>query len=218
MTANSLTTPSQTKPLTSSLIGVRFAILADMKPLTLTPSSPYLIVLMGIPGAGKTQFAQHFAKMFSAPFVNTRELQFVTPGISDEQAEALGLYLTEQIFRAQKTFIYEGPTFSYDHRVELAKRIKSAGFKPLLVWVQTESIEAKRRSLKSREYTSEQFAHYVQAFQPPLESEKPVVISGKHTFTTQVKMVLKHLASETRQQRPEPPKAPPRSNRIIVRR
>ena len=189
-----------------------------MKPLTLTPTSPYLIVLMGIPGAGKTQFAQHFAKMFSAPFVNTRELQSIVPGIDDVQAEALSLYLTDQIFRAQKTFIYEGPTYSYDHRVALAKRIKEAGFKPLLVWVQTESVEAKRRSLKSREYDSHQFASYVQAFQPPLESEKPVVISGKHTFTTQVKMVLKHLASETRPRRPEPPKTPPRTNRIIARR
>lgn len=188
-----------------------------MKPLTLTPANPYLIVLMGIPGAGKTQFAEHFAKMFSAPFVNTEDLQRVA-AVTDEQAATLGLYLTEQVLRAQRTFIYEGPTHTYAHRAEIARLVKAAGFKPLLVWVQTESIEAKRRSLRARKYTGQQFDAYVSEFQPPSEAEKPVVISGKHTFTTQVKVVLRHLASGARPNRPEPPKppqAPPRTNRII---
>ena len=177
-----------------------------MKPLT--PSMPRLIVVMGIPGAGKTQFAEHFAKMFHAPFVNAHTLQVLSHA-DDAHTERLALHTLGEVLKAQRTFIYEGPTFNRAHRQLLEKLVRAAHFKMLLVWVQTDSIEAKKRVMRARRYSSDQFEELLDKFEIPLATEKPIVISGKHTFATQVKMVLRHLADAARSSAPEPPMPPP---------
>jgi predicted kinase len=183
-----------------------------MKPLA--PTTPHLIILMGIPGAGKTQFAEHFTKMFHAPYVNAHTLQ-VLAGADDAKTEDLALHMVSEIAKAQRTFVYEGPTYSRAHRQSIAKIVHEAKLKPLLVWVQTDSTEAKKRVQRQRMYTSEEFETMLAKFQVPLAVEKPIVISGKHTFATQVKMVLKHIATGSRVNSPEFPKPAPRSGRII---
>ena len=179
-----------------------------MKPLT--PSMPRLIVVMGIPGSGKTQFAEHFAKMFHAPFINARTLQVLSHA-DDAHTERLALHTLGEVLKAQRTFIYEGPTYNRAHRQSLEKIARAAHFKMLLVWVQTDSIEAKKRITRTRSYSSEQFEELLDRFEVPAATEKAVVISGKHTYTTQVKMVLKHLADTARPIAPEPPKPIPRT-------
>ncbi len=47
-------------------------------------------------------------------------------------------------------------------------------------------------------------------------AEKPVVISGKHTYASQLKIVLKRLAEQSRPETPETPRARP-SRTIILR-
>jgi len=185
-----------------------------MKPLT--PSMPRLIVVMVIPGAGKTQFAEHFAKMFQAPFINASTLQVLSHA-DDAHTERLALHTLGEVLKAQRTFVYEGPTFSKAHRQLLEKIVRAAHFKILLVWVQTDSVEAKKRVMRARRYTDDKFEDLLDRFEVPVSAEKPVVISGKHTFATQVKMVLKHLADTSRQTPPpEPPKPAPRNPRIIT--
>lgn len=188
-----------------------------MKPLT--PSMPHLIVVMGIPGAGKTQFAEHFAKMFQAPYVDANKLQKFS-GATNQQTEQLALYTLREVSKAQRTFVYEGPTYSRAHRQAVAKLIHDAHFKPLFVWVQTDSVEAKKRVMRNKSHSSEAFEALLDQFQVPIAAEKPIVISGKHTFATQVKMVLKHISSNTRppvQEQPQQPSKPaPRSTRSIT--
>ncbi len=41
---------------------------------------------------------------------------------------------------------------------------------------------------------ADEFDALVDSFDPPHEKERPVVISGKHTYTSQLKIVLKQLA------------------------
>lgn len=186
-----------------------------MKPLT--PSMPHLIIVMGIPGAGKTQFAEHFARTFHAPYINANTLQILSHA-DDVHTERLAIYTISEVMKAQRTFIYEGPTYSRAHRQSIAKLVQVGHFKPLLVWVQTDSVEAKKRVQRTRSYTSERFEELLDLFEVPLATEKPVVISGKHTFATQVKMVLKHIAGATRPAPIELPKPAPRNpNSIIIR-
>lgn len=183
-----------------------------MKPLT--PTTPHVIILVGIPGAGKTHFAEHFAKTFHAPYVNHGALQALV-GADDNSAAHLSSHILDELLKTNRTLVYEGPTNLRSVRTALVKKISQAGYEPLLVWVQTETGEAKRRSLKhSPNMSSELFDSLLQRFQGPVKTEKPIVISGKHTYASQVKMVLKHLAHA----RPEPetPVVRPRPGRNIL--
>ncbi len=180
-----------------------------MKPLT--PTTPHVIIMVGIPGAGKTHFADHFAKMFHAPFINQYELQTIT-GASDAQATELSAKLLTEFLKTGRTVIYEGPTHARTFRQALVSKIKKAGYDPLIVWVQTESVEAKNRYFKSNKNASpEYFQKALQRFSRPIESEKSIVISGRHTYGTQVKAVLKRLADTRDVTPPQAPERPQRS-------
>lgn len=190
-----------------------------MKPLT--PTTPHAIIMVGIPGSGKTTFAERFAHTFQAPFVNQRLISRIAD-ITDESAETIASYMTDELLKTNRSIVYEGNTYSKVSRQALIKKVSSAGYQPLLVWVQTESVESKRRATKKQkdgsELSSEQFDAAIKRFTPPSINEKAIVISGKHTYATQLKIVLKHIASN---QRPttaiDQPSPRVRSRNIILR-
>jgi len=190
-----------------------------MKPLT--PTTPHVIMLVGIPGAGKTTFAEHFAKTFAAPYLNPRAVSRQV-GIGVDKAEQVTLILLNELLKTERTLIYEGPTDTKIERAEVVKLAKHAGYHTLVVWLQTEPLEAKRRATKKQQdgtpLSSAEFQNAVSYFQAPLTSEKPVVISGRHTYATQLKAVLKNLArSRPDTQVPPAPEQPiVRSGRNII--
>lgn len=169
-----------------------------MKPLT--PTTPHVIMMVGIPGAGKTTFAEHFAKTFSAPYLNPRAISSQV-GIGVDKAKKVTEHLLHELLKTNSTVVYEGPTETRAERAEVLKQAKKAGYQTLLVWVQTEPLEAKRRATKKQPsvtpLSSKEFDNTVNYFQGPLPNEKPVVISGRHTYATQVKAVLKKLARDS---------------------
>jgi len=194
-----------------------------MKPLT--PLTPHIIMMVGIPGAGKTTFAERFAKTFSAPYLNPRSLSHQT-GIAVNEAEAVTQLFLDELLKTNRTLLYEGPVETKAERAEVLKQAKQAGYQTLLVWVQTEPLEARRRAMRRQQdgtpLSSEEFDNAVAYFESPLPNEKPVVISGRHTYATQLKVVLKNVA----QNRPDiytpPPASPknptaPSGRNIVVR-
>ena len=192
-----------------------------MKPLT--PATPHVIMMVGIPSAGKTTFAEHFARTFSAPYLNPRALSLRT-GVAVGTAEKTTMVFLEELLKTDRTLLYEGLTNTKAERAEVIKNAKKAGYKTLLVWVQTEPTEAKRRATSRKQANSsmsiEVFKNALTRFQSPAESEHPVVISGRHTYATQLKTVLKNLARE--QPATQVPPAPKNSTvrigrNIIVR-
>jgi predicted kinase len=177
--------------------------------------------MVGIPGAGKTAFAERFANTFHAPFLNVRALQ-AGLGTDSETTQKAVTYFFSELLKTQKTFIFEGYLEAKADRLALVKSIKAAGYESLLVWVQTEPNEALRRA--TRRVNGKQlmdvdtFKDELRHFEGPVLAEKPVVISGKHTYTTQLKIVLKRLAGPAKpdQDKPEPPRAG-RSRQVIIR-
>lgn len=180
-----------------------------MKSLHLT--RPYAIMMVGLPGSGKTFFATHFAKTFSVPFFDSAEIQRHTTTIED--AEALTLIFLQQLVKTSQTFIFEGSSITRARRTDFAKWARTHGYQPLFVWVQTDPNTSLARALKTGSITEEDFVLYQDNFSPPHPDEKPVVISGRHTYAMQIKVVLGHLGRDNR-----PPVAARNSQRTVAPR
>jgi predicted kinase len=172
-----------------------------MKPLQL--SKPHIVIMVGIPGSGKSFFAEHFSETFGAPLVSfdkIRDSLFAPDSRSDAETSALNNasgYMLTELLKTHRTIVYDGPSSSRVDRMNLLKEAKTAGYEALLVWSQTDSETAKLRSTKTTRskqgISSNEFSASIKRFTPPSQAEHVVVISGKHTYASQLKIVLKHL-------------------------
>ncbi len=172
-----------------------------MKSLSL--SKPHVIVMVGIPGSGKSFFAEQFADTFKAPLVSNGRLRyelFNEPTYSnDEQAiiSRVSDYMLDELYKTQRTFIFEGLADARMDRQLITKKARAAGYEPLFIWVQTESSTARLRVKKAAPgkttISPSQFDSALKRFSAPHSSEKAVVISGKHTYASQLRIVLKRL-------------------------
>jgi predicted kinase len=172
-----------------------------MKPLQL--SKPHIIIMLGIPGSGKSFFAEHFSETFSAPLISFDKLRdnlFAPDSRSDAETSALNHasgYMLTELLKTHRTIVYDGPSNSRVDRINLLKEAKAAGYEALFIWSQTDLETAKLRSTKStrskKGISSDEFNTSVKRFTPPSRLEHVVVISGKHTYASQIKIVLKHL-------------------------
>ena len=177
---------------------------------SLSPSQPHVIIMVGIPGSGKTHFAEKFAETFHAPYIDHKKLTELAGG-NENTAKAFAEYQLDELLKTRQPIIIEGLSDSRTARTELNKKARASGYEPLLVWVQTDDAAAKTRATKQQNhqpYLSEQaFDQKLKHFSAPNAAEKPVVISGKHTYTSQIKPVLQRLsrpplASPTTPERP----------------
>lgn len=116
-----------------------------MKPLT--PASPHAIIMIGIPGAGKSTFAEHFAETFQAPIVSQTKLEREYH-LSRQQAEKLCASILAEYTKTHRTVLVDGGVDTKDRRDDLVRQLSKAGYQPLVVWVQTDTAEARRRALK----------------------------------------------------------------------
>lgn len=169
-----------------------------MKALSL--SQPHMLIMVGIPGSGKTTFAEKFAATFKAPFVNYSLIMDIA-GQNTNVSDAYAGYALKELFKTRHTIVFDGPTATRAERAALKDLASSAGYKCLFIWAQTDNETAKSRFMKThrkhgRNTASGQYDALLKEFVPPIAQEYPtVVISGKHTYATQAKAVLKNLAA-----------------------
>jgi hypothetical protein len=197
-------------------------------------------MIIGLPGAGKSFFARHFSDTFGAPLVTADQLRFELFEKSKYNQLENGLVkrLTDlqltELVKTKSSILVDGICNSRTERQDLEQFAAQHNYGTLLVWVQTDEPTSKARATRRTakrpgdEYntslTPEQFAAFTKRFVPPAK-EDYVVISGKHTYTTQAKAVLRKLsaprvekAQEAHQQEAthlRVPVAQPRRNVII---
>lgn len=164
---------------------------------SLSPSQPHAIIMVGIPGSGKSFFAEKFAETFNAPYISSGVIQKLSQATS-ASADAISHAFLKEACKTKQSIIFDGSTETRTDRTKLAQIAKRAGYETLIVWVQTDPATAKNRSTRGTKenpnpMTIESFDRAVKRFTPPGVLEKPIVISGKHTFATQAKIILKRL-------------------------
>ena len=168
-----------------------------MKSLSL--SKPHLIIVVGIPGSGKSFFADKFPETFHAPIVSHGRIADHLEHDSDA-AGAIALDQLNELVKTHQSIFLDGLADSRTTRSDLARGARTAGYGCLIVWVQTDPATAKNRSSRkntdtnSRQLSGADYDHAAKQFVPPTAIERPVVISGKHTYATQAKVVLKRLS------------------------
>ena len=176
-----------------------------MKSLSL--SKPHLIVMVGIAGAGKSFFAEQFAETFQAPLVSAEQIEHVLHRTTNDPktvkvaSDLLIKRQLSQLFKTKHSIIVDGSSDTRTERLEFAKLARAHHYEIMFIWVQTEPVTAKQRAIKSRRahphkpaISSEQYDVAVRRFTTPNTLEKPLVISGKHTYASQAKIVLRKLA------------------------
>ena len=150
------------------------------------------VLVFGAPGSGKTTFAEKFAKKFNLAYYNLDDIREEY----NFSHEAI-LSILEIITRAKQSIVIEGELKTEKDRTEIRNILRAQGYKPSLVWVQTDFNTIKIR-LKSKHKTikkaKEIYNAAVAEMEAPADFEKPVILSGKHTFETQTKHALAGLA------------------------
>ncbi len=197
-----------------------------MKSLSL--SRPLLIMMLGVPGSGKSFFARKFVETFSTPMVSYDEIRmtlFAQPGYSKDEEEIVSMIAAQQareLIKTQKSFVVDGGMSTKQSRQALESLAKKQGYMTLVIWTQIDTLTARvratRRNAKkdgdqlNTSLSIEKFEDLSRALTPPGTTENHIVISGKHTFATQAKVVLKKLLSSS--PRTETITAPPATKTV----
>lgn len=153
---------------------------------------PRALLIFGAPASGKTTFAEKFAKKFGLAYYNFADLMRE----HDFSREKI-LVILEEILKTGQTIVVEGCIDTEANRAEIRNIVRNAGYEPALIWVQTD-ISTIRQRLKTR-YKSvskakDAYDKAVAEMEAPTDNEKPIILSGKHTFETQTKHVIAGLA------------------------
>ncbi len=194
----------------------------DMKNLTL--AHPTLIVMVGVPGAGKSFFARQFAEAHDLACISADRLRFelfndprFTPN-EQEVVMRITNYMTDEFLASGASFILDS-TFANarTQRMNIERRARAKGYKTLFIWTQVDDTTAKLRSFKRNnkkrddQYNANMpepaFTALAKQLTAP-SSEQFVVISGKHTFPAQHKAVLRKLEPSKEESKQEFPHEP----------
>ena len=164
-----------------------------MKSLRL--ARPHAIMMVGIPGSGKSFFAAKFASTFGAPYIDSLAIE--SHAKDPTAAGVLIAMVVNEIAKTNQTFVFEGNSDTRVRRTEFARWARSKGYQPLFVWVQVDEATGRARTMKTNHLSKDEFEAIMRDFSAPHADEKPVVISGKHTYASQAKVVLSHLSRES---------------------
>jgi predicted kinase len=175
----------------------------------ITLAKPVLICLYGFPGSGKSYVARNLAssiqianvsgdrirsELFENPRYDTQENAIVTHLMN---------YMTHEFLSSGVSVVYDTNSLRVAQRRTLRDLARTNKAEFMLVWLQIDPDTAFARTQdRDRRTIDDRFAqpqdnntfnHILSGMQNPQAGEEYLVISGKHTFTTQKNAVINRL-------------------------
>ena len=176
--------------------------------IKLPTTKPVMIMLYGIPGSGKTHFADELAQTMGAAHVQGDRIRselFEKPAYDKQENEVvtrLMEYMAEEFLKSGVNVIFDmnaGRLVQRRALRDIARRTKG---QTMLVWLQIDPESALLRISKrdrrrlddkfARPYTKAEFKLAIGDMQPP-KNEDYVVVSGKHPFSMQRNSIVKKM-------------------------
>jgi predicted kinase len=173
-----------------------------------TPTKPLLIMLYGFPGSGKTFFARQLCEHVQAAHVQDGRIRtelFEQPRYDREENQVISHlmdYMTGEFLNAGMSVVYDTNAMRLSQRRALRDVARKAHATPLLIWFQIDTDSAFiRASKRDRRKTDDKynpptdrttFERIAGGMQNP-HNEEYVVISGKHTFETQLSTFMRRM-------------------------
>lgn len=173
------------------------------------PTRPFLLLLYGFPGAGKTYFARQFCENVQAAHVQGDRIRselFEEPRHDQQENDVVSQlmdYMSEEFLAAGLSVVYDANAMRAGQRHTLRNMARKHHAQPLLVWFQMDADSAYARNAKrdrrraddkyAAQWDRQTFEKIVGYMQNPMPSEDYVVISGKHLFSTQQSAVVGKL-------------------------
>jgi predicted kinase len=175
----------------------------------IVPTKPFLLLLYGFPGAGKTYFARQMAEHVQAAHLQSDRIRselFEEPRYDkqeDQVVEQLMQYMAEEFLAAGLSVIYDVNAMRAKQRHSLRDLARRSHAQPLVVWFQMDKETAFSRNVKrdrrraddkyAAQWDRTTFDSRISGMQNPVPSEDYVVISGKHLFNMQLSAVVTKL-------------------------
>lgn len=176
------------------------------------PTKPIMVLLYGFPGSGKSTFARQLSSALGMAHVHSDRIRhelFEKPRYDRQENDVVDQimdYMTEEFMRARISVVFDANTPTLRDRRTLRDSARKFKCSPVLVWIQIDAETAFNRVIKrdrrklDNKYTSPidrtTFEDLTGKMQNPGPDEDYVVISGKHTFSTQKHMVYKKLFNQ----------------------
>jgi predicted kinase len=173
------------------------------------PTKPFLVMLYGFPGAGKTYFARQFCENVQAAHLQSDRIRgelFEQPRYDKQENDVIAQlmnYMAEEFLSAGVSVVYDANAMRARQRHglrDLARRNKAV---PLLVWFQMDTDTAFTRSIKrDRRRADDKYAaiwdrssfeNIIGQMQNPGPTEDYAVVSGKHLYNMQQSAVVRKL-------------------------
>lgn len=173
------------------------------------PVRPFLLVLFGYPGSGKTYFARQVCENFQAAHLESDKIRtelFETPKYDAQENSLVAQlmdYMTEEFLNAGVSVVYDANAMTAKERYELRKLAKRAHAQDLLVWFQADLETCFNRVVKrdkrkiddkyAAKWDRTTFENIIAHMQKPTFKEEYLVLSGKHYFDSQKSALLSKL-------------------------
>lgn len=173
------------------------------------PTKPLLILLYGFPGSGKSFFARQLCDQLIAVHVNGDRIRselFENPGYGKDEnhvVSSLMNYMTGEFLNAGVSVVYDTNALRTAQRRALRNMATKMGAETVLVWLQIDPDTAfGRASRRDRRKADDKYSQSLDrgsfdamaaGMQNPETTERYLVVSGKHVFSTQKSAMLRHL-------------------------